>query len=65
MIKLFWNTQNQKKASSENKEIVEKLERDYVWGIYHQENSNLWIYEILNKIKYNLFLILFFFGKIL
>ena len=54
MIKLFWNTQNQKKASSENKEIVEKLERDYVWGIYHQENSNLWIYEILNKIKYNI-----------
>ena len=54
MIKLFWNTQNQKKTSSENKEIVEKLERDYVWGIYHQENSNLWIYEILNKIKYNI-----------
>jgi len=54
MIKLFWNTHNQKNPGSENKEITEKLERDYVWGIYHQENSNLWIYEILNKIKYNI-----------
>ena len=54
MIKLFWNTQNQKTSSSEDKEIKEKHERDYVWGVYHQKNSNLWIYEILKKIKYNI-----------
>ena len=54
MIKLFWNTHNQKKPNTEDKKIVEKLERDYVWGIYHQKNSNLWIYEILNKIKYSI-----------
>ena len=54
MIKLFWNTPNQKKPNTEDKKIVEKLERDYVWGIYHQKNSNLWIYELLNKIKYNI-----------
>ena len=54
MIKLFWNTHNQKKSDTKDKKIVEKLDRDYVWGIYHKKNSNLWIYEILNKIKYNI-----------
>jgi len=54
MIKLFWNTHNQKKSDTRNKKIVEKLDRDYVWGIYHKKNSNLWIYEILDKIKYNI-----------
>ena len=54
MIKLFWNTHNQKKPNTEDKKIVEKLDRDYIWGIYHKKNSNLWIYEILNKIKYNI-----------
>tara|TARA_B100001123_G_scaffold382510_1_gene453716 strand:- start:242 stop:1132 length:891 start_codon:yes stop_codon:yes gene_type:complete len=53
MIKLFWNTQNQKKPNTTDKTIVEKLDRDYVWGIYHKKNSDLWIYEILKKIKYN------------
>tara|TARA_Y100000590_G_scaffold451446_1_gene592868 strand:+ start:14 stop:904 length:891 start_codon:yes stop_codon:yes gene_type:complete len=54
MIKLFWNTHNQKKSNSQDKKIIEKLDRDYVWGIYHKKNSNLWIYEILKKIKYNI-----------
>ena len=54
MIKLFWNTHNQKKPDTKDKKIVEKLDRDYVWGIYHKKNSNLWIYEILKKIKYNI-----------
>jgi len=54
MIKLFWNTQNQKTSSSEDKEIKEKHERDYVWGAYHKKSSNFWIYEILKKIKYNI-----------
>jgi len=52
MIKLLWNTHNQKKSTSKDKQIVEKLDRDYVWGIYHQKNSNLWVYEILQKVKY-------------
>ena len=54
MIKLFWNTHNQKKSNTEDKEIKEKHDRDYVWGVYHKKNSNLWIYEILKKIKYNI-----------
>jgi hypothetical protein len=50
MIKLLWNTHYQKKSSSKD----EKLERDYAWGIYHKKNSNVWIYEILNKVKYDI-----------
>ena len=54
MIKLFWNTHNQKKPNTSDKKIIEKFERDYVWGIYHKKNSDKWIYEILQKIKYNI-----------
>jgi len=54
MIKLFWNTHNQKKSDTKDKEIKEKHERDYVWGVYHKKSSNLWIYEILKKIKYKI-----------
>ena len=49
MIKLFWNTHNQIKSSESKKDAM-----DYIWGIYHKENSNKWIYEILKKIKYNI-----------
>ena len=48
MIKLFWNTHNQIKPSESKKDAM-----DYAWGIYHKENSNKWIYEILKKVKYN------------
>jgi len=51
MIKLFWNTQNQKKTITEK--INNKEELDHKWGVYHQKNSDKWIYEILKKIKYN------------
>ena len=40
MIKLFWNTHNQKKPTSANKKIREKEELDYGWGQYHKQNSN-------------------------
>ena len=50
MIKLFWNTHYQKKISSKN----EKLERDHAWGIYHKKNSNTWIFEILDKVKFDI-----------
>ena len=53
MIKLFWNTHNQIKPSSNNKKIREKQEEDFGWGIYHKKNSDKWIYEILKNIKYN------------
>ena len=52
MIKLFWNTHNQKKPNSPDKKIREKQELDYGWGQYHKKSSNKWIYEILKKIKY-------------
>jgi len=54
MIKLFWNTHNQKKPNSEDKKIREKQELDYKWGQYHKASSDKWIYEILKKIKYNI-----------
>ena len=49
MIKLFWNTQNQNKISSDDSN--EKNTRDNIWGIYHRNNSDKWIHEILRKIK--------------
>ena len=52
MIKLFWNTHNQKNPSSENKKIREKQEQDYGWGQYHKNSSDEWVNEILKKIKY-------------
>jgi len=54
MIKLFWNTHNQKKPGSTNKKIREKEEQDYGWGQYHKRSSDKWIYEILKKTKYNI-----------
>ena len=50
MIKLFWNTHNQNKSNSN--EANTKEARDYIWGLYHKNNSDKWIYEILNKIKF-------------
>ena len=53
MIKLFWNTHNQKKTIADNN--IDKEEAlNLKWGIYHKKNSDIWIYEILNKIKYNI-----------
>ena len=54
MIKLFWNTHNQKKPNSQNKKVREKEELDYGWGQYHRKRSNKWIYEILKKVKYSI-----------
>ena len=52
MIKLLWNTHNQKKTITEDKNIKKKETIDYKWGIYHKKHSDVWIYEILKKIKY-------------
>ena len=46
MIKLFWNTHNQKN-NPEDKE-----DRNLIWGEYHRDYSNKWIYEILSKIQF-------------
>ena len=54
MIKLFWNTHNQRKLTTNDKNIEKKDAMDYGWGIYHKKNSDIWIYEILQKIKYNI-----------
>jgi len=51
MIKLFWNTHNQRKSNSDDKKIIKKEEMDYGWGLYHKKNSDKWIYEILKKIE--------------
>ena len=47
MVKLFWNTHNQTKSLTNNK----KDAMDHIWGLYHKENSNVWIYEILKEVK--------------
>ena len=49
MVKLFWNTHNQTKSLTNDK----KDATDHIWGLYHKENSNTWIYEILKEVKYN------------
>ena len=54
MIKLFWNTHNQKKPSTVDDKIIKKHYRDKKWGLYHKANSDIWVYEILKKIKYNI-----------
>mgnify|MGYP006095377463 CR=1 FL=1 len=54
MIKLFWNTHNQKKPNSENKKIRDLEQEKYGWGFYHEKNSNLWIYEVLKNVKYEI-----------
>ena len=54
MIKLFWNTRNQKKPNTKDEKIIEEFDRNYIWGIYHKKNSNSWVYEILKKIKYDI-----------
>ena len=50
MIKLFWNTHNQNKPNP-NKSNKENA-RDQIWGVYHKDCSDKWIYEILNKIEF-------------
>ena len=52
MIKLFWNTHNQKKTNTDQSK--DKDDRDYKWGLYHKENSDKWIYEILSEIQFKL-----------
>ena len=50
MIKLFWNTHSQivqKPNLPDNQDA-----RDYKWGLYHKDNSNKWIYEIIGKVQF-------------
>ena len=54
MIKLFWNTHNHKKTITEDQDIKKNEAVEFKWGIYHKKNSDLWIYEILKKIKYDI-----------
>ena len=54
MIKLFWNTHNQKKPTSQDKKIRQKEEANYGWGQYHKKNSDKWIFEILKKTEYKI-----------
>ena len=53
MIKLFWNTHNQQKTITDDKNIKKQDAIYYKSGIYHKKNSDIWIYEILQKIKYD------------
>jgi len=52
MIKLFWNTHNQISPTSNdpNKEDV----FDYQWGNYHKNNSDEWIFYLLEEINYEI-----------
>ena len=54
MIKLFWNTHNQNKPTSNDPtgNTARDYARDYKWGLYHKNNSDKWIYEALNKIQF-------------
>ena len=37
MIKLLWNTHNQSKTITSDKDIKKKEAVDYKWGIYHKK----------------------------
>ena len=50
MIKLFWNTHNQNKLNPNKSKKANA--RDKLWGLYHKDYSDKWIYEILNKIEF-------------
>ena len=52
MIKLFWNTENQKVPDPNKKDSKEIA--DYSWGFYHKKNSDKWIFHILKKIHFKL-----------
>ena len=52
MIKLFWNTQNQDIPFKS--ELSDKDKLDHKWGLYHKDNSNNWIFNILKKINYKM-----------
>ena len=54
MIKLFWNTHNQKKSNTSDIKIKKEEDANYGWGVYHKKNSNIWIYEILKKVEYKI-----------
>ena len=52
MIKLFWNTNSQNKPN-QNKSNEENA-RDKIWGLYHKDYSDKWIFEILKKIEFKI-----------
>ena len=52
MIKLLWNTHNQIQPRSNDPDSKEAV--NYTWGNYHKKNSDKWIFEILNKVKFNI-----------
>ena len=52
MIKLFWNTHNQIIPTADESNSEDSVH--YKWGIYHKDNSNKWIYYLLDKIKFQI-----------
>jgi len=52
MIKLFWNTHNQTKLNSSIPKS--KIAVNISWGNYHKKNSDKWIFEALNKVKFKI-----------
>ena len=50
MIKLLWNTQNQN-TSVTNKQSYDNI-TDKGWGIYHKDNSDKWIFNILKRVQF-------------
>ena len=53
MIKLFWNTHNETALDTEKSNKI-NVTSDYGWGIYHKNNSDKWIYNILSKIEFDI-----------
>ena len=52
MIKLLWNTQNQNISNSNNPSYKDSV--DYNWGVYHKNNADKWILNILKKVQFKL-----------
>ena len=52
MIKLLWNSHNQTIPKKNN--FDKEISLNHIWGIYHKENSDKWIFEILKGVKYSI-----------
>ena len=53
MIKLFWNSHNETKSTVDKSSKDKDVTSDFGWGIYHKNNSDVWIYNIFSKIQFD------------
>ena len=53
MLKLFWNTANNSSFDTNVIEIQGFKWKGNIWGEYHKNNSDKWIFYLLGKVEHN------------